>query len=161
MKQCAIFFIVTAFTLAGSAGCNPAKAPEKAAASRYDSIAVLPITGENGGLSKEFLERELPEAVARVIARKRPGESLRVIAPAIVQERRKPEMELKELGKILEAKTLLIGKTNGFNNIDFQLIVADTGELLWGEAVNTQNRDQLAATVADQVLKHLTGEQKK
>jgi TolB-like protein len=165
MKNCAIVLIMFVAALAGATGCNKdgpekknlpdgEKAPneKKAAAARYESIAVMPFTTDVE-FSKPRYERELPEAVAREIARKRP-DSLIVIAPAVVQEKRRPDMDLKEFGRVLGAKTLLIGKANGAN-IDFQLIVAETGGLLWGESFNSGVKD-LDTTLADRVVAALT-----
>ncbi len=137
--------------------------PRKPAPLRFDSVAVLPIVGDMGeswskekDASKAYLERKLPEAIASAIAKKRTDDSLKVIAPAVVNEKRRPEMNLKSLGLNLDAKTLLIGKAvpNGSFKIDFQLVVAETGELLWGDSLISGN-EGAAEGIADMVVQHL------
>jgi hypothetical protein len=97
MKRPIMFFPVTLLALVVAVGCNqvaPSTAPPKNSASvTYDSVAVLPITGElqikfQGGpeTPKTFLQHEFPEELASEIAKQRGSGAFKVISPAVVQE---------------------------------------------------------------------------
>jgi TolB-like protein len=129
---------------------------------RYDSIAVLPLTGDprdEKSFRKDFLEAEFPEALAREIAKIRP-DGLKVIAPAVVREKQSPNVDLKNLGQLLGAKTLLIGKATSNKTINFQLIVAENGVLLWGDEIADafDGAPRPAIKVAELVVQHLTSQ---
>jgi TolB-like protein len=189
MKRPIMFFPVTLLALVVAVGCNqvaPSTAPPKNSASvTYDSVAVLPITGElqikfQGGpeTPKTFLQHEFPEELASEIAKQRGSGAFKVISPAVVQEYQLtyPTVKIRELGIGVGTKTVLLGKAvPGTNEITFQLIVAESGELLWGESFPVsefksgnidrrpalQDQHHIAESVAKEVVNKLTGVQQK
>ena len=190
MKPGILFGMATLLTFAVSLGCNQ-KAEvtpnaKKPAAARYHSVAVLPISGElrikyqGEELPKTFLERDFPEELAREISKLHSAEPLKVISMTAVQEalKQRPELSTRNLASAVNAETVLVGKAvPETNEIAFQLIVAETGELLWGDSFLTreatggffvdrprphlQDQQHIVESLASQVVKKLTGEQPK
>jgi hypothetical protein len=186
-KYTGIFMTVIILTWAVCAGCDkttPNTTEEKKPAC-YDSVAVLPISGElkimfPGGLEsqKTFLHREFPEELARAIARQRSPGSLKVISPTVVQEAQeeRPGISVLALGRQVQAQTILIGKAvPETDTITFQLVLTETGELLWGQSIPVsefksgptdtrpllQDQPSIVQGVASDVVKTLIGDQQK
>jgi hypothetical protein len=184
MKAYSPILILALFTFAGLSGCQrdgPGKKntadEQQTVAAQYGSIAIVPFTGDfgerwSGSVPKEkrkeylenYLETQLPERLALEIARGAPSGSFKVISPAVVKEKRHMRDDLRALGKDVGAKLLLIGKavppltfgaTEGQGSIDFQLVVAETGELLWGICMEA-GRVGDAHAIAERVLGRLS-----
>lgn len=181
-----VFSFAMLLALGVTIGCNPppptTSASKQAPVAAYDSIAVTPITGEltikfqgDPEAQKELLQTVLPEELSQQIVKQQQAAGIKVISPAVMRTKQGIN-DFRELGRAVEAKTILVGKAIPANNsIAFQLIVAETGELLWGESfpvsefrsgVNErrpllQDQAYIVDTVAGQVVKKLMGDPRK
>jgi TolB-like protein len=187
MKSLVALMIVSMLTLTFACGCNQKTSDKpqqnKSGTTLYESVAVMPITGElkiefkgTPDAQTAFLQADFPEELAGEILKRRPAESFKVVSPAEVKEKQKPDLGVRELGKSLGAKVILVGRAEpNTNRITFQLIVTETGDLLWSEAFpvrefrgvagayrpQLQDQEHIVQTVSGQVVKTLAGDKSK
>jgi TolB-like protein len=130
-----------------------AKVAKGGEANRFDSLAILPFSGEwtedpNFGnkvspeKARAFLGVELPDSLAKAIVEKAPAGSLKVIAGNVVRERKSPEQSPQKTGKELNVAAVLAGNVSSKGELALQLIAVESGELLWGDTYRLQaNQD--------------------
>jgi TolB-like protein len=124
------------------AGCDRGTPPPSRARASFDSLAILPFTGEPDEPEAKPYARvlldNLPDTLSRDIAAQAPPGSLKVIATQVVRDRKLPEQSAQQSGRDLNVAAILVGKLGPpRNELFLQLIAVDSGELLWAERYQT------------------------
>ncbi len=136
------------------------------AASRIQSIAVLPLENLTGDPGQEYFVDGMTDALITDLAQIR---SLRVISRTSVMQYKRARKSLPEIARELNVDAVLEGsvvRSNDQVRIDAQLIQAANDRHLWAKSYQSQLRDvvnmqnDIARAVAEEIQLQITPEEK-
>jgi TolB-like protein/Tfp pilus assembly protein PilF len=131
------------------------------------SIAVLPFKNPSGDTLIEYLSEGIPEGIIYSLSRL---PSLKVMSMNSVLRYKEPDINVQEVGKKLNVKTILVGRIEqhgGSYAISAELVDASDQSHLWGEQYTRHAADiytlqgELTREISEALQVKLSGEEEK
>lgn len=105
------------------------------------SVAIVPVTGfwQQGAPNADaklraFMDAGLPDRIARDIINNDKPQRLKVIATHETHMKQRPDLTPRQIGIELQVTAVLSGKLSNDGRVSFQLVAANSGELLWSNS---------------------------